>query len=192
MFLPEVTYRRLPMTLAPVVMPMSCLIEPRYSTLEDITASPSGGSGGSATAVAGVARHTEVRRSARRTLMPATTHRKSVSCARLRDRRRLRGRAHDTPQERLDGPAHTLRVVGERPVAAFGEDLDLRGRERLALALGLRDRDVRVVRAPDHQRGPVDQPQRVGMATPRGGWVVGRPVQAQDRALGARVGLVVH
>src|SRR3954454_16202216 len=154
------------MTLAPVVRPMSCLIEPRYSTLEDITASPSGGSGGSATAVAGVARHTVVRRRGGRTLMPATTPRKSVSCARLRARRRLRGRTHAPPQERLDGPAHTLRVVGERPVAAVGEDLDVRRRERLALALGPRDGDVRVVRAPHDERGAVERPQRVGMAPP--------------------------
>src|SRR3954465_4391736 len=133
MFLPEVTYRRLPMTLAPVVMPMSCLIEPRYSTLEDITASPSGGSGGSAMAAAGIARHTTVRRSARRTLMPVTTHRKGVSCDRLRDRRLLRRRAHGTAQERFDRAADPLRIVGERPVAAVGQDLDLRGGERLAL-----------------------------------------------------------
>src|SRR3954466_4896653 len=53
MFLPDVTNIRSPTTLAPVVSPTSCLIEPRYSTLGDITAS---GSGGTA-AEAGGARH---------------------------------------------------------------------------------------------------------------------------------------
>src|SRR3954469_5589357 len=50
MFLPEVTNSLLPTTLAPVVSPTSCLIEPRYSTLSDITASGRGGAGGSAVA----------------------------------------------------------------------------------------------------------------------------------------------
>src|SRR5215216_5565680 len=39
MFLPLVTYNRSPTTFAPVVRPMSCLIEPRYSTLSDETQS---------------------------------------------------------------------------------------------------------------------------------------------------------
>src|SRR3954447_26149276 len=39
MFLPLVTYSRSPITLAPVVRPTSCLIEPRYSTLSDDTQS---------------------------------------------------------------------------------------------------------------------------------------------------------
>src|SRR5689334_16108829 len=39
MFLPLVTKRRLPTTLAPVVSPTSCLIEPMYSTLSDDTQS---------------------------------------------------------------------------------------------------------------------------------------------------------
>ena len=42
MFLPDVTNIRSPTILAPVVRPTSCLIEPRYSTLGDITASGSG------------------------------------------------------------------------------------------------------------------------------------------------------
>ena len=51
MFLPDVTYIRSPTTLAPVVSPTSCLIEPRYSTFVDITASgraprPRGDGGG--------------------------------------------------------------------------------------------------------------------------------------------------
>src|SRR3954452_25584174 len=57
MFLPEVTNSRSPTTLAPVVRPTSCLSEPRYSTLPDITAS---GSGGTA-AAAGAAAHSSVR-----------------------------------------------------------------------------------------------------------------------------------
>src|SRR5215210_6400603 len=43
MFLPDVTNIRSPMILVPVVIPTSSLIEPRYSTLSDITASPAGG-----------------------------------------------------------------------------------------------------------------------------------------------------
>src|SRR3954470_20984499 len=39
MFLPLVTQRRLSTTFAPVVRPMSCLIDPRYSTLSDATQS---------------------------------------------------------------------------------------------------------------------------------------------------------
>src|SRR4051794_11994431 len=39
MFLPDVTNSRSPTTLAPVVSPMSCLIEPRYSTLSEDTQS---------------------------------------------------------------------------------------------------------------------------------------------------------
>src|SRR4051812_24481954 len=39
MFLPLVTNSRSPTTLAPVVIPTSCLIEPRYSTLSDDTQS---------------------------------------------------------------------------------------------------------------------------------------------------------
>src|SRR4051794_16527497 len=39
MFLPLVTKSRLPTTLAPVVSPTSCLIDPRYSTLSDDTQS---------------------------------------------------------------------------------------------------------------------------------------------------------
>src|SRR5215217_852607 len=39
MFLPDVTNIRSPTIFAPVVSPTSCLIEPRYSTLSDITAS---------------------------------------------------------------------------------------------------------------------------------------------------------
>src|SRR3954463_2067933 len=50
MFLPEVPNILLPMTLAPVVSPTSCLIEPRYSTFLDITASGRAGAGGSADA----------------------------------------------------------------------------------------------------------------------------------------------
>src|SRR3954470_4484685 len=81
MFLPDVTNIRSPTTFAPVVSPTSCLMEPRYSTLGDITAS---GSGGTA-AEAGVARHSSdsvARRVARRVLiLPAATQRKSGSCA---------------------------------------------------------------------------------------------------------------
>src|SRR5690349_16956555 len=50
MFLPDVTKSRSPTTFAPVVSPTSCLIEPRYSTFADMTASGSGGAGGSAVA----------------------------------------------------------------------------------------------------------------------------------------------
>src|SRR5690348_4799765 len=50
MFFAEVTNIRSPTILAPVVMPTSCLIEPRYSTLGDITASGRGGVTGSAAA----------------------------------------------------------------------------------------------------------------------------------------------
>src|SRR3954453_6382036 len=39
MFLPLVTNSRSPTTLAPVVIPTSCLIEPRYSTLSEDTQS---------------------------------------------------------------------------------------------------------------------------------------------------------
>src|SRR5215208_6235421 len=46
MFLPEVTNMRSPTTLAPAVRPMSCLIEPRYSTLSDMTASGSAAEAG--------------------------------------------------------------------------------------------------------------------------------------------------
>src|SRR5919198_4315204 len=42
MFLPDVTNIRSPMTLAPVVRPTSCWIEPRYSTFGDMTASGGG------------------------------------------------------------------------------------------------------------------------------------------------------
>src|SRR4051794_32445702 len=66
MFLPDVTNSRLPMTFAPVVSPMSCLIEPRYSTLSDITASGRAGAGGSADAGAATARSmSEVAKAAR-------------------------------------------------------------------------------------------------------------------------------
>src|SRR5919197_3389596 len=52
MFLPDVTKSRSSTTFAPVVSPTSCLIEPRDSTLSDITAS---GSAGAAEATACVA-----------------------------------------------------------------------------------------------------------------------------------------
>src|SRR3954471_23773729 len=52
MFLPDATNIRSPTPLAPVVRPTSCWIEPRYSTLPDITAS-----GGGDAADAGVAMH---------------------------------------------------------------------------------------------------------------------------------------
>src|SRR3954447_12013210 len=68
MFFPEVTNSRLPTTFAPVVIPTSCLIEPRYSTLLDITASGSGGTGDWARAGAGRARHATASAVARRVL----------------------------------------------------------------------------------------------------------------------------
>src|SRR4051795_12571986 len=81
MFLPEVTNSRLPTTLAPVVSPTSCLSEPRYSTLLDITAS---GSGGTA-AAAGAARASEVsrvRQAARRVRISPGSN--APRCANLR------------------------------------------------------------------------------------------------------------
>src|SRR4051794_39229583 len=68
MFLPDVTYRRLPMTFAPVVIPMSCLSEPRYSTLLDIVASGSGGTGDWARAGEGSARQANASMAARSVL----------------------------------------------------------------------------------------------------------------------------
>src|SRR3954447_2092608 len=82
MFLPEVTNSRLPTTFAPVVIPTSCLIEPRYSTLLDITASPSGGTGDWAKAGAGGARHATASAAGRRDLgMGPETSLKREPCA---------------------------------------------------------------------------------------------------------------
>src|SRR3954463_14496925 len=82
MFLPEVTNRRLPTTFAPVVRPTSCLIEPRYSTLLDITASGSGGTGDWARAGAGRARHATASAAARRVLgMASETQLYGEPCA---------------------------------------------------------------------------------------------------------------
>src|SRR3954451_8472549 len=50
MFLPDVTNIRSPMTFAPVVRPTSCLIDPSYSTLSDITASGNWAAAGAAAA----------------------------------------------------------------------------------------------------------------------------------------------
>src|SRR4051794_33194185 len=69
MFLPEVTNIRSPTILAPVVRPTSCLIEPRYSTLGDMTAS----GGAAAAGAAAMSRTSVVRRAARvRILKPRT------------------------------------------------------------------------------------------------------------------------
>src|SRR5215211_2168349 len=97
MFLPEVTNIRLPAILAPVVMPTSCLIEPRYSTLSDMTASPaggvvslsaggscgSGGSGGTGRdwAEAGTAAANSSSAASRNDLMQAPTHAAPGTCA---------------------------------------------------------------------------------------------------------------
>src|SRR3954452_11977205 len=72
----------------------------------------------------------------------------------LRDAQ-LTGRANLLAEERLNGPADGVGVVGERPMTALAEDDQLGVRERLALTLRQRDRQVRVVRAPDDQRGDV-------------------------------------
>src|SRR3954449_10754660 len=73
MFLPDVTNSRSPTTFAPAVSPTSCLIEPRYSTLGDITASGSAGAAGSAAAgAAAPSRHPKVSRAARSRLMART------------------------------------------------------------------------------------------------------------------------
>src|SRR4051794_25118321 len=61
-FLPEVTNIRSPTIFAPVVSPMSCLIEPRYSTFGDITAS---GGVWAAAGAAATRRNRVVRRAAR-------------------------------------------------------------------------------------------------------------------------------
>src|SRR5215211_806337 len=85
MFLPDVTNSRSPTTLAPAVRPTSCLIEPRYSTFGDITASGSAGAACSAAAGTAVASASmEVIRTARRAL---------ISSANARRRRILRGRS---------------------------------------------------------------------------------------------------
>ena len=67
--------------------------------------------------------------------------------------------AHHEPTilERLDESPDSVGVVGERPVAAVVEYRHVGAGEGLALAFGLGDRDVRVVRAPDDQRGPIER-----------------------------------
>src|SRR6476659_1863735 len=67
------------------------------------------------------------------------------------------------PEKRLDHAPDRVRVVGERPVAAVGQDLDLGAGERLALTLGQGHREVGVVCAPHHQRRAVQWPERVGL-----------------------------
>src|SRR3954453_15779752 len=63
MFLPEVTNIRSPTILAPVVRPTSCLIEPRYSTFGDMTAS--GSAGAAAAGAAATSRNSVGRRAVR-------------------------------------------------------------------------------------------------------------------------------
>src|SRR3954447_21849397 len=63
MFFPEVTNIRSPTILAPVVRPTSCLIEPRYSTFGDMTAS--GSAGAAAAGAAATSRNSGGRRAVR-------------------------------------------------------------------------------------------------------------------------------
>src|SRR3954471_5064893 len=96
------------MTLAPVVSPMSCLIEPRYSTLSDITASGRAGAGGSADAGAATARSmSEVAKAARSAgIGRAPTPASAKPCA-LSSFGRMAATAHadDAPTARFDvGP----------------------------------------------------------------------------------------
>ena len=81
MFLPLVTNSRLPMTLAPVVRPTSCLSEPRYSTLSDITAS---GRGGAGSADAGAATHSIVSRARRAARSDRVMHANAAGSPNLR------------------------------------------------------------------------------------------------------------
>src|SRR5215218_7019954 len=94
MFLPEVTNMRSPTTFAPAVRPTSCLIEPRYSTLSDMTASGSAADAGAARQ----SRETAASRAARSGLvMTAGTEAAAETCGSAREhvrRRRLPGR-HD-------------------------------------------------------------------------------------------------
>src|SRR6476620_10051409 len=91
MFLPEVTNIRSPTIFAPVVRPTSCLIEPRYSTLGDMTAS---GSVGAADAGAAATRSIRlVRRVERiRILRPRTLSTHQTCGYDLRAGRARRGR----------------------------------------------------------------------------------------------------
>src|SRR6185369_5064261 len=78
MFLPEVTNIRSPITFAPVVSPTSCWIEPRYSTLSDITAS---GPPCAAAGAAAASTRTRASRVARSDVMRAPTRYPERSCA---------------------------------------------------------------------------------------------------------------
>src|SRR4051794_38711350 len=109
MFFPEVTNIRSPTILVPVVSPTSCLIDPRYSTLGDITAS---GSGGTLLAEAGTAAAARLRaasEAAVRARIHAGTQRAAESCA-SGDARARRGgaiRAEDQHGPvRLDAAEH--------------------------------------------------------------------------------------
>ena len=65
-------------------------------------------------------------------------------------------------------------------------------REGVALALGERGRQVRVVAAPEHERGPVERAQRGRQLLPGGGDVGHRAVELEDGAPRVAVEVVVH
>src|SRR3954465_272288 len=94
MFLPDVTNSRSPTTFAPAVRPTSCLIEPRYSTFGDITASARAGAAGSAAAGTAVTSASiEVVRNARRALISsANASRRQILRPSPGDRARPRDR----------------------------------------------------------------------------------------------------
>src|ERR1044072_3378191 len=80
-FLPAVTNIRSPTIFAPVVRPTSCLIEPRYSTFGDMTAS--GSAGAAAPRAGGPTRHSVVRRAARVRILRVRTGCTRETCAHL-------------------------------------------------------------------------------------------------------------
>src|SRR2546430_10215263 len=105
MFLPDVTNIRSPTTFAPVVSPTSCLIEPRYSTLGDITASGRV----AAEAVAGVI--------AQSSDSPARAHESLILGARTRSKMRTCGDRVARLRGQRAQPAHREGQPGQVGIA---------------------------------------------------------------------------
>ena len=93
--------------------------------------------------------------------------------------------------ERDDGIGRALRVVRERPVAAFLQHDDLGAGKRLALLLGVVQGHERVLAAPEDEGGPVEPAEQL-RRRPQHVVVRAVAIEPQHGAPGAAVVVVVH